>query len=177
MLRFLRGKQNDVDEACRCMTKMLHWRKDNKIDEIRQDIVYGGKNSPYLFPKGKEILRLVPQIIIEGNACDKLGRPLSLESYDFDPDVLLREISIENYLTFLIYTLEYRTLVMEELSEQRERHYLKSTCSADRKDGYGVVLYNYTIRNLDGSKCTIRCCSDIQIDHNLFHLTGAIYYI
>jgi hypothetical protein len=155
LLRFLRGKLNDVDEACRCMAKMLNWRKENQIDVIRQDIVYGGKNAPRLFPKGEQILHLVPQIIIEDNALDAEGRPLSLESYNFDPDELLKEISINDYLKFLIYTLEYRTLVMEELGERRERAYLMNTPPENRTDGYGVLLYNYTIRDLEGNCITV----------------------
>ena len=46
LIRFLRGKQHNLKVASEAFEKFLDWRKDNKIDDIRQDIVYGGKNSP-----------------------------------------------------------------------------------------------------------------------------------
>jgi hypothetical protein len=65
-----------IDEAAEMMRDFLVWRKKNNIDKIRQDIVYGGKNTAWKFPKGKQVLKLIPQIVITPNSVDKQGRPL-----------------------------------------------------------------------------------------------------
>lgn len=76
MLRFLRGKQHNVVEASNLYAACLKWRIDNKIDDIRNNILYGGINSPLKFPHGKILLNLAPQIVISSQALDKKGRPL-----------------------------------------------------------------------------------------------------
>jgi hypothetical protein len=75
LLRFLRGKAMNVEEAIKNIRAFFKWRDDNKIDEIRQDIVYGGKDSPFKFPHGKTLIDLAPQIIIS-TGFDRKGRPL-----------------------------------------------------------------------------------------------------
>lgn len=78
LIRFIRAKDYNIDVACKMISNMLKWRDANKVDDIRQDIVYGGKDTPFKFPFGKTIIDIVPQIIITANATDKLGRPLGL---------------------------------------------------------------------------------------------------
>jgi hypothetical protein len=75
-LRFYRGKQQNLEEALEQYEEFLNWRKENNVDKIRQEIIYGGKNTPFLFPNGKKIIDLVPQIIITPNSVDRCGRPL-----------------------------------------------------------------------------------------------------
>jgi len=43
-----------------------------------------------------------------------------METYDFSPKDVLDAISIEDFLKFLIYSLEYRSIVMEQMSHERE---------------------------------------------------------
>ena len=84
ILRFLRGKQLNVDEATPMYADFLKWRRENNVDFIRQDIIYGGKTSPFKFPNGKKIIDLAPQIIITRHATDKKGQPLGIHSgFDF----------------------------------------------------------------------------------------------
>ena len=140
-----------VDSAVKVMRDFLQWRKENHVDEIRQDIVYGGKNTPFKFPKGKQILQLAPQIVITPKVVDREGRPLSLELFDFDPKEIAKNVKLEEYLLWLTYALEYRTLVMEQLSHEYEQAYLRDhPDSSDRKAGWGVVLLDITIRDLRG---------------------------
>ena len=148
ILRFLRGKQNNVDEASKQYAGFLKWRKMNNIDKIRHDILYNGMNSPFLFPHGKKIIDFVPQIVITANANDKMGRPMSLEMYNFSPSKLFQEVKMDEYLLFLTYCLEYRALVMEQLSHNIENQYLST--SKEISDGYGVVVMNCFIRDLKG---------------------------
>lgn len=54
----------------------LKWRRENEVDFIRHDILYGGKNTPFLFPFGKVIIDLAPQIVITPLARDFKGQPL-----------------------------------------------------------------------------------------------------
>lgn len=78
MLRFLRGKQNNVQEAAKMFSAFLKWRDENKVDDIRNQILYGGLDTPFKFPNGKKIIDLAPQIIISSNARDNKGQPLGL---------------------------------------------------------------------------------------------------
>ena len=76
MIRFLRGKQLNVDMATQMISNFLKWRDANNVDDIRQDIVYGGKDTPLKFPFGKAIIDIAPQIILSANSVDKKGRYL-----------------------------------------------------------------------------------------------------
>ena len=53
LIRFLRGRQNNVDLAAAMFKEHLKWRKVNKTDEIRNRIAFGGLNHPHMFPCGK----------------------------------------------------------------------------------------------------------------------------
>lgn len=78
--------------------------------------------------------------------------PLVLEQYSFSPSEVFNAVTTEQYLLFLIYTLEYRALVMEQMSHESEQEYLKQHPDPlSRSDGYGVVLLNYCIRDLNGN--------------------------
>ena len=47
--------------------------------------------------------------------------------------------------------MEYRALVMEQMSHESELEYLKQYPDpSSRSDGYGVVLLNYCLRDLNG---------------------------
>lgn len=171
----------NVDDATALYKDFLLWRTKNKVDQIRQEIVYGGRNSPFFFPRGKEIIDLAPQIIVTPHSRDRYGRPLcklslhfgrrgeidiklillfalfllfsfiGLEQYCFNPKDVLKVVSREEYLHFLTYALEYRALVMEQLSHELEHEYLDAHPNdEDRVTGYGVVLLDYTIRDLKG---------------------------
>lgn len=150
LLRFLRAKQHNVEAATKMYSEFLTWRRKNNVDAIRQDILYGGKNSPYLFPYGRIILELAPQIIICPDACDYMGNPLTMDSYNFLPADVLAAINLEQYLEFLKYMLEFRVLVVEQMSHEREQEYLKKTKPEDREDGWGQMVMVCNIRDLNG---------------------------
>jgi hypothetical protein len=81
LLRFLRGKQNDVNEAAKMFSAFLKWRDENNVDDIRNQILYGGLDTPYKFPNGKKIIDLAPQIIVSAKAQDYKGQPLGELSF------------------------------------------------------------------------------------------------
>lgn len=175
LIRFLRGRGMNVDDASDMYRNFLLWRKKNNVDQIRQEIMYGGRHSPFFFPKGKVIIDIAPQIIVTPNSRDRQGRPLcknfellfrhlmqylddfffytnvGLEQYCFNPKDVMKVVSREDYLLFLTYALEYRAMVMEQVSHDLERQYIEQFKEEDRVDGYGVILLDYTIRDLKGS--------------------------
>jgi hypothetical protein len=119
----------------------------------------GGKNHPSKFPNGEKILELVPQIVIDPNCVDKLGAPICVEQYAFSPSTVFDQISLEEYITFVIYSLEYKSLILEQLSEQKEREILKeyqqaltssSPVDPNTLPPYGVILHTCVIRDLNG---------------------------
>lgn len=61
-------------------------------------------------------------------------------------------VTIQDYLLFLVYALEYRALVMEQMSHEEEMRYIEKYPNPDdRETGYGVVLLNFCIRDLNGT--------------------------
>ena len=74
LLRFLRSKQYNVDEACRGITAMLEWRRSAEVDEVRQ------ATAPPASPTEKK----------SWTAQDLQGQLLVLETFAFDPNELLQ---------------------------------------------------------------------------------------
>jgi hypothetical protein len=72
--------------------------------------------------------------------------------YGFDPAKVLQEITREEYTTFIIYTLEYKALFLEQESERRERAYLEQHNyePSEAPPGYGVILQHCIIRDFSG---------------------------
>jgi hypothetical protein len=152
LIRFLRGRQCDVDAAVKQYREFLHWWKTNNVEEIRNNILFGGMDSPFKFPHGKTMIDLVPQIVIAAHARSYAGHVIILDCMGFDPNALFDNIKQEDLLTYVIYTLEYRSLILEQIGHEDEQEYLRKYPDvADRKDGYGTIPYLCSIRDLKGS--------------------------
>jgi hypothetical protein len=151
MMRFLRGQKYNLDDAVRMFRDFLNWRKLHNVDDVRNDILYNGKNQATRFPKADIILRLLPQVVIAPNARDNRGQPVVYEELGYHPGHIFDEITVEDLTTFLIYGLEFRAMILEQLSKEEEREYLKlHPDPAQRSEGYGVMAKLCVIRNLDG---------------------------
>lgn len=159
LLRFLRGHNYDMEKACSMISKFLDWRKENNVDTIRQNIVSGGCNMPSKFPKADLILKLLPQAVLCPSACDKKGAPISVEKFNFSPSEVMKFVSMTEYIEFLIYCLEYKSLVSEWLSEKADRDYLASLSVEERVlaeseqadvPPYGIIRGLCIIRDLEG---------------------------
>jgi hypothetical protein len=157
LLRFFRGHNMDIDKTTEMVAKYIEWRKTSNVDAIRADIIHGQKNHPSKFPNGEKILRLVPQIVIDANCVDKTGAPLCVEQYAFSPSTVLDEISLDEYIIFVTYSLEFKSLILEQLSEEKEREKIKeyeiaiaSGVDASTLPPYGVILHTCVIRDLSG---------------------------
>lgn len=132
--------------------KFLAWRKESNADEARERIVHGGIDTPMKFPHGKEIIDLCPQIVCAGDALDRHGNPIALETYDFSPVAVLQEFTLDEYKEFVVYCLQYKTLIIEQLSEEKERKFLEEHNGnpPPTEEGYGIVLQCTIIRDLKG---------------------------
>jgi hypothetical protein len=161
MLRFLRGHQHNLDRATERFSQFLDFRKQYNMDSIRQNIVYNGCSSPSKFPMGEKVLRLIPQTVVMPHSVDRQDQPIVVEHFDFVPGEVLEEISQEDYMLFLLYALEYRALVFEQLSAEREAALLelhggrpplvRQPNSLSEEDvGWGVVVRGCFIRDLRG---------------------------
>ena len=148
LLRFLRGHGHNVEKANKVFAKFLQWRDEFDVDSIRDHILFGGLTSPEQFPCGAKILKHMPQMMLSHEAFDKAGNPISLEHFNFVPEVVLREITKKEYTTFMIYTLEYKILLLEQLAEEREQLYLSK--SPPSTIPYGIILSSRVIRDLNG---------------------------
>jgi CRAL/TRIO domain len=153
LLRFLRARQMDIEKASKLYAKFLAWRDEYKVDDIRDDILYGGRiQSPLDFPNGSKIIGLVPQIVMAHDALDIYGNPISMERFCFQPDVVLREITKDQYIIFMIYMMEYKILVLEQMADEREKEFLARWNNRPpiTEKGYGVLLTTTVIRDFAG---------------------------
>jgi len=158
ILRFLRGHGNDVMQATEKFRKFLAWRDEVGADDIRFSIVEGGMGHPTLFPRGEEIMKLMPQIVLAPDACDKKGNPICFEQYAFSPVAVLKQVPMEHHVTFATYCLEFRSLILEQLSEEKERAYLARLTAEERereqdeeddtREPYGILLHTCVIRDI-----------------------------
>lgn len=148
ILRFYYGNFNNIEKTIAAYSKFLKWRIDNNVNDIRQSIIYGDCNSPMKFPFAKKIIDLSPQIVMTANALDKKGQPLVLETFQFSPKQFREVVNIEEYLIFLTYVLEYRSLILEQLSYEAEREFLRK--NPDNTKPYGVLKKLCHIRDLKG---------------------------
>ena len=146
------GQALNLDAACAKVNAMLAWRRENNVDEIRNNIVSGGMDCPTKFPHADIILKYAYQIVITTDVLDFKKNTVSYESYDFNPKEVMKIISVQDYLKFLAYTLEYKALVLEQLSEERERAFLMehNNDPPPTSGGYGVIVQVNIIRDLTG---------------------------
>ena len=155
LLRFIRGHNFNMDKVVQKFTSFLDFRDANNVDAIRNEILYKPLSTPLEFPNGRKIINLIPQIVLAHDALDKNGNPMSMEEFGFNPELVMKSVNKEEFLRFIIYTLEYRVLVLEQLSDEKEKAFLSQF--PEGEDGhrlvppdtppYGVILQCCTIRD------------------------------
>lgn len=99
----------------------------------------------------------MPHIVIAPHAFDKADSPICVDQYNFSPNDIMNEITMGEYIEFAIYCLEYRQIILEQLSHEREQAYLNSLSEEERNDimtsadkFYGVIVTTCVIRDLGG---------------------------
>jgi hypothetical protein len=84
----------------------------------------------------------------------------------------MQTISIDDYKRFVVYCLQYKTLIIEQLSELKERQLLEQYNGhpPETENGYGIILQCTIIRCLKGmgmeflghdSKAVLKATMDI----------------
>ena len=99
------------------------------------------------------MLSLIKQVVITPNAQDVHGSPICVEQYSFSPSNVLSQMTVEDYILFVKYSLEYRSMVVEQISEQRERAFLEARANSGdivSEEPYGIIVHTCVIRDLDG---------------------------
>jgi hypothetical protein len=163
ILRFLRGHNNlDIEKVSHMITKFLDWRKEHKVDEIRQNILLGGLDSPSKFPYSELVLELQPQCVMCPYAQNKEKSPIYVEKFSFSPTKMLKHMTTTQFFEFFTYCLEYRSLILEQFSEERDNEYINSLKTEEEKnialsdkdvpghEPYGTLVGLCIIRDLDG---------------------------
>ena len=145
--RFIRGHNYDYTKVCEMVEKFLDWRDANKVDDIRKDIIENNLDHWLKFPFGKLVSELMDSVVISPYAVDKSGCPICVDQYNFSPSHVLDKISIEDYVKYTIFTLEFRSMVLEQLSEERER---KLRALKMSEEVAGIVVRTCVIRDLAG---------------------------
>jgi hypothetical protein len=151
-IRFYRGHNRDVDTACTFMRNYLNWRVDKNVDSIRENIVKNGMNNPLKFPYSDIILRIMPQTVCNALMCDNLRRPLTVNRMNFSISDFAASVTDEQFNEWLIYCMEYHSVILEQLAQQKEQDVLREAelNGTVLSEPYGVIMQICAIRNLDG---------------------------
>ncbi len=172
LVRFLRGHEYNLEKLVPMIIRYLTWREHDGINEIRKHILQAPPSSsssqintnnsnnpsnlpadhPRRFPKGELIISLIPQLVLAPDAMDEQDCPIVLEQYDFSVSKVLEQIGIEDYLLFVKYVLEYRSIILEQISEERERKFIEEAGGLETVEAtntpYGVITRLCVIRDL-----------------------------
>lgn len=153
LLRFIKGHPESIDKAIEMYGNFLSWRKEFKVNEMRENILKD-MDHPTKFPGAETILRLIPTISIAFNALDKSGAPICVDQYDFNPAEILANIELDDYIKFATYSLEYKSMILDQMAEEKERAWLENLSEEDRKkalDPYDTDIVGDT-ENQDGDE-------------------------
>ena len=127
--------------------KFLDWRDENRIDDIRKDIVDNNLDHWLKFPFGGLVSELMDSVVISPYAVDKSSCPICVDQYNFSPSHVLDKISLEDYVKYTIYSLEFRSMILEQLSQEREQELRGTEATEDIK---GIIVQTCVIRDLAG---------------------------
>jgi hypothetical protein len=132
MLRFIKGHPESLDKAIEMFKNFLLWRKEYEVNVMRENILKD-MDHPTKFPGADNILRMIPTISIAFNAMDKSGAPICVDQYDFNPTEILANIELDDYIVFATYSLEYKSMILDQMAEKKERAWLENLSEADRE--------------------------------------------
>jgi len=153
IVRIIRAYRNEgIEKAVEYYRKFLRWRKEFNIDRIRNHIALGNANDPNNFPYAELMNKFAPQIVCDSAVRDAYGQPIAMETYNFKPREVFQSITLNQYILYLIYTLEYKSLVMEQVSHDLETEKM-DVCNNDPPSspgGFGVVCKICFFRDLNG---------------------------
>lgn len=152
IMKFIRG-HGELEKIILMYGNYLKWRKDSNADEIRERIRLEHLNTPNMFPNGQALMNLSKQIIIAEDAPDNEGNLLFYETFDYSPAKIMKEFTIDQWVEWINWTMQYKQMVLEQVSEKRERALLAEyngspPCTPEQ--GYGIMVQTFGIRCLKG---------------------------
>lgn len=135
LIRFIRSHWDDKFDLCvERYRGFLKWREQFNVNTIRNHIAYGSACDPSLFPFANLVNEHAPQIVADITVRDMLLNPIAYESYNFKPKEVFSAVTVDQYMLFLVYTLEYKSMIVEQVSEQIERSYIKKIANILRNN-------------------------------------------
>ena len=147
LIRFIRGHEDDIDRVCRKVSNYLDWRKTNNIDEIRQKMLDGTVNCINDFPYAPQIFTNYDQILVwDKRATGINGDPIIAESAL--PDDLWERMTVDEYMEFRIYCLEYLSIQLDRMSAAKEEELIARGYKSN--DPYGITQQLLVIRDVTG---------------------------
>merc|ERR1711871_632323 len=128
--------------------KFLDWRIAQNVDAIRHNIVEMGMNSVSKFPNAEKVLKYCKYLVYDPKAVSTTGQPVMAEG--IIPPALWESVTLEEYLQFRLYGLEFLSLVLEQMSYEKERQTLDGTVPLDENLPYGILQQIQVIRDVNG---------------------------
>ena len=120
MIRFLRGYNNNVDEAVEAYNKMVAFRIENNIDENRQMVIDNKYEYPNKYAKYKPIHDAIARGMRECYSFDKFGNLVTVTSIgDLNMKKILRLNLQELYLDYIHTMDEWYNFELYRLSKER----------------------------------------------------------
>lgn len=150
LIRFIRGHNNNLPKIVEMVEKFLDWRFENGVDDIRKDIVEN-KLTPNRFPGGDVVFKNVDIMVITPPNPDDESfmelRPISGEP--FMSPAVFAELDVEVYVRFRIYCMEYIAMVLEQISDMKEKRILAALKEGeDKPEAYGYIEKLKVVRDL-----------------------------
>jgi hypothetical protein len=160
-IRFIRGYPGQFEKAVEEARKYLVWRKENNMDAIRDEILSNHLWNPSLFPRGQEVLKHIPQVVVASiprvsdpeetrgeNPFD--GYLLGAESFDFSPSSVMRIISMDEYHHWIKYCYEFKSMILEIHSQRQEERNARMEEEINEEGIIGAISQLSMIRDLGG---------------------------
>jgi hypothetical protein len=122
LLRFLRSNCDDPFSAARSFKVYLTWREENGIERIRERIITSNFNYINKYPSAHCITSKLSNELEKLKLLDTFGLPNLKDIYKYQPSLLSKSnITSEEYILFINYIVEYKSLVLEQLSYAQNR--------------------------------------------------------
>eukprot|EP00285_Hemiselmis_virescens_P010365 CAMPEP_0173381878 /NCGR_PEP_ID=MMETSP1356-20130122/4313_1 /TAXON_ID=77927 ORGANISM="Hemiselmis virescens, Strain PCC157" /NCGR_SAMPLE_ID=MMETSP1356 /ASSEMBLY_ACC=CAM_ASM_000847 /LENGTH=344 /DNA_ID=CAMNT_0014335925 /DNA_START=179 /DNA_END=1210 /DNA_ORIENTATION=- len=114
LLRFWVGFKKNCAVAAEAFRKMLQWRKDKKINDIRDKIM--GGLQPEQFPRYEQLRRFYPLL---KTGFDKNGCPINITLTGLiDPAKLVQTATTEEIRMYIVYEMEYKLVQLCKLTQE-----------------------------------------------------------
>eukprot|EP00457_Paulinella_chromatophora_P006858 gb/GEZN01006878.1/.p1 GENE.gb/GEZN01006878.1/~~gb/GEZN01006878.1/.p1 ORF type:complete len:421 (-),score=69.43 gb/GEZN01006878.1/:345-1586(-) len=164
LYRFLRGYNFDVEQTSVALNKCLQWRKDNKVDELRD---FALKTEYCDLPDHEKIIKYAPANEMHGY--DNKGQPIGLARIGLtNPSALMAALTLDQIIRLTICNCEKKLHLLNKLSYEK-----------------GVIIRAVRVTDLHGlgvmhmAKSTLDMYRGLisVVQANYPEMLGALYYV